>query len=134
MSSTTSAAVGKAFLENWVYAYGIPKQLLTNNGPQFTSKLFTYIVNMLGTLHARTLTYHPQTNGQAERYNHTLITRVRYYVSEHHDYWDQFIQPLTYAYNQQIHRTTGFAPFALALPYPPTNPVSALFNDQHELT
>jgi len=44
------------------------------------------------------------------------------------------VQPLTYAYNQQIHRTTGFAPFALALPHPPTNPVSALFQDQAELT
>lgn len=39
----------------------------------------------------------PQTREQAQRYNKTIATGLRGYVSDHQHGGDSFIQPLTYA-------------------------------------
>ena len=70
----------------------------------------------------KTLAYHPQTNGQTERYNQKLLYRLRFFVNEHQRDWDKLIQPLTYAYNAQVHRTTGQKPISIALTRTPENP------------
>ena len=115
LGSTTASSVAKAFLEHWVYVYGVPNYLLTDNGPQFAAKFFDTVCGMLGVKHFFTTAYHPQTNGQAERFNKTILDRIRHYVVEHQADWDKFIQPLAYAYNMQVHRVTNTTPFDLVL-------------------
>ncbi|CDF39905.1 unnamed protein product [Chondrus crispus] len=72
------------------------------------------------TAHYLTTAYHPQTNGQTERFNRTLVQRLRHYVAEHQRDWDEYIQPLTFAYNTQVHRSTETTPFDLVLTRPPS--------------
>ena len=72
--------------------------------------------------HYLTTAYHPQTNGQTERFNRTLVQRLRNYVEEHQRDWDEYIQPLTFAYNTQVHQSTETTPFDLV----PTRPPSGL--------
>ena len=67
----------------------------------------------------RTSTYHPQTNGQVDRYNRTVLAMLRCYVGEHQDDWDHYAPMLTYAYNNSVHRATGTTPFQLVLSNPP---------------
>ena len=64
-------------------------------------------------------TYHPQTNGQVERYIRTILAMLRNYVNEHQDDWDRYATALTYAYNNHVHRSTGTPPFSLVLSRPP---------------
>ena len=52
-----------------------------------------------------------------------MAARLRHYVSEHQDNWDQFVQPLTYAYNSQVHASTGVTPFSLTLSRQPPFPI-----------
>lgn len=40
---------------------------------------------------------------------------VRYYVSVHPENLDEYVEPLTHAYNRNVHRDTGFRPFELVL-------------------
>lgn len=96
-SKTASTHAANIFFEHWVIPYGIPKYLLTDNGPQFTSKFFAMICSLLGVKHLTTTAYHPQTKGQVEHYNKTIVTRLRHYVAEHQRDWDTLVQPLTYA-------------------------------------
>jgi len=124
MEKTTAPHVAAAFLNNWVFPYGIPKSILSDNGPQFISEFFEYVLAVLGVKRIGITAYHPETNGQTERYNKTLAARLRHYINEHQTNWDTFVQPLTYAYNCQIHRTTGTSPFSLTLTrHPPNNVV-----------
>ena len=51
LASTTAPKVTNACLEHWVMPYGIPKRLLTDNGPQFVSKFFEGIRILLQTNH-----------------------------------------------------------------------------------
>ena len=115
VASITAQSVAREFAENWAFIYGPPTILLSDNGKQFASKLFVHICKLLGTKNAFTSTYHPQANGQVERFNRTLIAALRHYVLDHPKDWDQFVGALTYAYNTQFHRVTGFSPMELVL-------------------
>ena len=112
----TAISVASAVLDTWVSCYGPPSKLLSDQGSQFMSKFFIAAMKMLGTETVRTTAYHPQTNGQVERYNRTLVTQLRHYVADEPRRWDELLPVLTMAYNCQPHRSTGIAPFELILP------------------
>ncbi len=59
MRSTTADKVARAFCDEWVFVYGPPKTLLTDNGPQLTAKLFLEACRLLGIRNVFTSTYHP---------------------------------------------------------------------------
>lgn len=56
-----------------------------------------------------------QTNGQVERYNKTVVTRLRQYVAGHQCNCDTFVRPLKYAYNTDIYCSTNTTSFSLVL-------------------
>ena len=115
LRTITSLAVARAFCKAWVFNYGTPKVLLTDNGTQFTATFFRNVCRILKIRKVFTAEYHPQTNGQAERFNRTIVAAIRNYVSESQRDWDEWLGPLTYAYNMQVHRSTGTTPFDLVL-------------------
>ena len=84
--------------------------------------VFTTIRTMLRLKHDKTLDYHPHTNGQTERYNQKLVHRLRVFFNEHQRDWDTLIQPLTHAYNAQVHRKTWQKPFSPAFTLSAGNP------------
>ena len=48
---------------------GIPEEILTDQGTNFTSQLLTEIYHLLHIHPIRTTPYHPQTDGLVERFN-----------------------------------------------------------------
>jgi len=46
------------------------------------SNFFIAVMKMLGIETVRTTAYHPQTNGQVERYNRPLVTQLRHHVAD----------------------------------------------------
>lgn len=97
MGKKTAPYVAGAFMSLWVYPYGIPAFLLVENGPQCIAQFFAMMCNLLGISNLTTTTYHPETNGQAERYKCTLVIRLRHYVTEKQNDRDFHLDPLTYA-------------------------------------
>lgn len=59
--------------------------------------------------------YHYQANGRLERFNKMLAARLRRHINEHQNDWDNYVQPLTYGYNAQVHCTTKTVLFSLML-------------------
>ena len=116
---TTALTVAQAFCEHWVFVYGPPVTLLTDNGPQFAAKFFQAACAELGIKKVFTTAYHPQTNGQVERYNRTLVEALRAYVSRRQDDWDEFTSAVTYAYNCRVHSSLGMPPMELVISRPP---------------
>ena len=121
LKRVTALAVAEAFVTHWVLVYGPPADLLSDNGSQFASRLFISICRILGVKNKFTTTYHPQCNGQVERFNRTVLQALRHYVADHPKDWDLFTDALTYAYNTQVHNSTGCTPFELVLSKPPSS-------------
>ena len=66
-STTVAAALMKIFA-----VQGLPEQLVSDNGPQFTSEEFKEFWKFRGIINCYVTPYHPQANGQAERFIQTL--------------------------------------------------------------
>lgn len=68
--STTSCA--RALVGGWVSRFGLPLDITSDRGTQFTSKLWAEMAELLGTKLHHTTAYHPQANGMVERFHRTL--------------------------------------------------------------
>ena len=115
----TAYDVAFAFVEHWVFKYGAPATLLSDNGSQFVAHFFRRVCNILQAHNIFTTTYHPQTNGQVERFNRTLAAMFRCYVEDKPGLWCLYAPALCYAYNMSVHSTTCTTPFDLVLSRPP---------------
>jgi len=121
LRDVTALDVLSAFIDVWIASFGIPDSTLSDNGPQFASVLHQGVLQMLGVSTNFATPYHPQTNGQVERFNKTLVQQLRHYVSEHVVTWARYVSLLVTAYNPQVHSSTGEAPFSRCMP-PETQP------------
>jgi transposase InsO family protein len=119
LRAVTAHSVARAFVDQWVYVYGPPVSLLTENGPQFTAKFFQAACAELGISRVFTTAYHPQTNGQVERYNRTILDSLRAYVAKRHCDLDEYTSEVTFAYNCRVHSSLGMHTFELTLSRPP---------------
>lgn len=133
LKTITTFNVATAFCHHWVFVYGPPKILLSDNGTQFNSKFFRSCCLILGVEQRFTTAYHPQTNGQVERFNRTILSQLRKYIGEHQKDWDLYNGALTYAYNTQVHSSTGFTPFELVLSRPPQTSIMSTQYAKEEL-
>ncbi len=57
--------------------YGVPKEILTDQGTNFTSQLLQELYKLLGVKPIRTTPYHLQTDRLVERFNKTLKDLLR---------------------------------------------------------
>jgi len=62
VGETTARSVAKVFLEQWVARYGIPDQVHSDQGLQFTSDLFRSLMDLLGITKTTTPPYNPRSN------------------------------------------------------------------------
>ncbi|GFR84977.1 Pol polyprotein [Elysia marginata] len=68
--STTECA--KALVRHWISRFGVPLDITSDRGSQFTSSLWNEIAHQLGVQLHRTMAYHPQSSGLVERFHRTL--------------------------------------------------------------
>jgi len=72
LSSTTAAACADALVAGWISRFGVPDNLTSDRGPQFTSQLWSALTSRLGITHHLTTAFHPQSNGMVERAHRQL--------------------------------------------------------------
>ena len=77
---------------------GIPKEILMDQGSNFTSHLLTELYRLLQVHPIRTTPYHPQTDGLVERFNKTLKSMLRRAAVDEGKDWDKLIPYLLFAY------------------------------------
>lgn len=92
---------------------GIPEEILSDQGSQFTSGLMREISRLLSMRQLTTTPYHPQCNGLVERFNGTLKTMLRRLCVERPKDWDRYIDPLLFAYREAPQESLGFSPFEM---------------------
>ncbi|UYV68256.1 K02A2.6-like [Cordylochernes scorpioides] len=81
MNSTTAGNTIRV-LRDLFSRYGIPDQVVTDNGPQFVSEEMKYFLKSNGVHHLRSAPYFPATNGLAERFVQTLKRGLKYMRNE----------------------------------------------------
>ena len=69
-------AVAEELLE-FFSRVGVPEEILTDQGTNFTSQLLSEVYRLLKVKPIRTTPYHPQTDGLVERFNGTLKAMLK---------------------------------------------------------
>ena len=69
--------VTKFVWKNIVCRFGIPQTIIADNGPQFDSIAFRNFYSELNIRNSYSTPRYPQSNGQAEATNKTLITALK---------------------------------------------------------
>lgn len=92
--------------------YGLPKQVVTDNGSVFTSESFQLFMKTNGILHIRTAVAKPSTNGLVERFNATFKTSMRAMNHESDDL-NKKLNCFLLMYRNTPHSTTNETPAKL---------------------
>ena len=108
-AQTTAKTLWKEFLRH----YGFPQKILTDQGPGFESDLFAELLSITSTEKMRTTSYHPQTNGQCERFNSTLINMLGTMSDSQKKDCKAHLLTMCHAYNSTQHSVTGYSPYYL---------------------
>lgn len=104
--SVTDFLVESVFPNN-----GCPRIILSDNGTQFTSSIFSNMCNRMGIKHWRTPKYHPQAN-PVEATNKSIKYAMRTYLtkSENHSGWSCHLSKIIADINSTPHTTTNRSP------------------------
>uniref|UniRef100_A0A8C5LTZ1 Gypsy retrotransposon integrase-like protein 1 n=1 Tax=Leptobrachium leishanense TaxID=445787 RepID=A0A8C5LTZ1_9ANUR len=92
---------------------GIPKDLLTDQGTPFMSRVTKELCKLFKVTHLRTSVYHPQTDGLVERFNKTLKSMLKKVVDKDGKNWDYLLPYLMFAIREVPQSSTGYSPFEL---------------------
>ena len=116
VSSTTLSSTIKVLLD-WFARFGIPDQIVSDNGTQFVSEKFHAFVRSNGIRHITSAPYHPGTNGLAERAVQTFKQALRSMYQSSKPVKEKLAKFLI-AYRNTPHSTTGESPAQLLLGRP----------------
>ena len=111
-SAKTTARI---ILNEVICRYGCPYDLLSDQGRNYDSLIFTELCKMLEIRKLRTSVANPKCNGQAERFNKTLLNMIKSYLKGQQDSWDENLGCLAAAYRMSPHETTTVTPNMLML-------------------
>ena len=114
LKKATAEVVSKFFTQEILTRWGVPDFLLSDQGSQFVSAVFSATCKSWGVGHKMTTAYHPQTN-LTERINRTLKVMIASYVGDNHKAWDKVLPDFRFAINSAVHESTGVTPADLNL-------------------
>jgi hypothetical protein len=77
MSDMATTSCADALIAGWISRYGVPAQLTSDRGTQFTSAIWDALCQQLGIQHQPTTAFHPQANGMVERCHLRLKDALR---------------------------------------------------------
>ena len=98
-----AATVAEKMVSEIVCRFGVPRELHSDQGTNFESKVMAKVCKLLDIEKNRTSPLHPQSDGQVERYNRKLIKILRGKLQENQEDWDLQLQTCMMAYRRSVH-------------------------------
>jgi len=115
-AKVVSFAIAKVvdFLFNAIFTrFGVPREIVTNNGLQFISNLVKGIMEQYKIRHKKSTPYHPHENDQVESTNKVIKSILIKIVNLHKKDWASRLPEALWAYITTWRNITGHTPYEL---------------------
>ena len=130
--ATNDTAVTTALLLlNHVFSrWGLPLSIDSDRGTHFTAAVMTSLCQLLGIEVRFHISHHPESSGQVERTNRTVVHMLKKYVSESGKDWDVKLPLVLMAIRATPSRATRVTPFEMMTGREMTLPLHLLYHPE----
>jgi hypothetical protein len=105
------AKLAELYMSRIVCLHGVPKQIMSDKGSQFTSKFWENLHESMDTKLNFSSAYHPQTDCQTERTNQILEDMLRACSLKYGKSWAKSLPYVEFSYNNSYQAGIKMAPF-----------------------
>jgi len=110
-TSISSSEVARIYRDDIWKIHSIPKKIISDRGPQFTSTFMGELCKALRIKRAMSTAYYLQTDGQTEIINQKIEVFLRHYINYRQDSWTKWLATAEFQYNDKEHAATGHSLF-----------------------
>jgi transposase InsO family protein len=119
IKSANAETVATFIYEEIICRFGAPKKIQSDQGTHFVNEIIKNLTERFRIKHSLSSPYHPQSNGLVERFNKTLCEGIAKVADSIFD-WDNYIQPVLFAYRTKELRISNKSPYVLVYGREPT--------------
>uniref|UniRef100_A0A2N9F1Z8 Uncharacterized protein n=1 Tax=Fagus sylvatica TaxID=28930 RepID=A0A2N9F1Z8_FAGSY len=101
--------------KNIITRFGIPKTIISDNGTQFTSKPFTKYCSELGIKNVYSSPAYPQSNGQAEASNKTVLDGIKKRLEDAKGRWVEELPNVLWTFRTTPRRINRGDPILISI-------------------
>nr|GFB44213.1 reverse transcriptase domain-containing protein [Tanacetum cinerariifolium] len=113
VATITGGQVKKFVWDNIVYRFGIPGEIILDNGKQFADNPFKDWCDKLNFTQRFASVKHPQSNGLVERANRSLREGIKARLGQGNKNWVEELPHVLWAHRTIIKSSHGDTPFSL---------------------
>ena len=107
----TGAKFAKLYISRIAYLHGVPKQIVSDRGPQVTSKFWEKLHKSMDTILKFSSAFHTQTDGQTESVNQILEDMLRACALQYKKSWEKCLPYAEFSYNNNDQESLKMSPF-----------------------
>ena len=122
-STITASETADIFVKDIIRLHGIPRTIISDRDPLFTSKFWDTLWRALGTKLNMSTARRPQTDGLSERANESFQQLLRCYACEKDSNWVSELPLLEFCFNTHINEPTKSSPFSSSYGFDPVTPI-----------
>jgi hypothetical protein len=131
LKTITAQETCSAFFKVVIARHGCPIKVLTDQGKQFTSKLFNRICTQYHITHLESTAYHHQTNGKVERFHKFLENSLATIIKPDQSNWSGLVENCLFVYRATLSRMLDETPFFLVYGRDPVMPQDLLIDSKN---
>lgn len=92
LENKDSVSVAKAFVDNFILRYGIPREIASDRGTEFLSSTMKEVCKLLNITRISSTAYHHQSIGALENSHKSLNAYLRIQTDNNPRYWSTWLQ------------------------------------------
>src|SRR5258707_873898 len=109
-TTITGPGIAALYLKNVYPWFGLPKKVITDRDPRFTSHFGKGLATKIGAQQNISMAFHPRTDGLSEQKNQWIKQYLRIVTSMAPEDWTDWLSIATAVHNDRRNATTGLSP------------------------
>lgn len=105
--------IARAFVNNFILRYGVPKEIISDRGSEFMSSVMVEICSLLSITKLNSTSYHHETIGALENTHKNLGAYLRIQCDQNKSNWSSWLPYWCFCFNTTVHTETKYSPYEL---------------------